>query len=219
MSVSKRAPLLVALITFAGFTAVNLRDIAHGVAKCGCFGDLPVTPWTALAIDASALALLVIAYATLRRGETFRTDTRAALTQFVACQLLLAGCWSAFVAASARSSEVALASFGNDDIAVLPGQIDFGVSPAGESAYRTVTIHNLSASPLIFFGGTADCGCVTTADMPVTIPPGESRGIGITLKLPATAGTFRCEAYLWTDNPSHKTLVVELTGRASLPAG
>ena len=26
------------------------------------------------------------------------------------------------------------------------------------------------------------------------------------------------EAYLWTDNPSHKTLAIELTGRASLPA-
>ena len=85
LSVSKRAPLLVALVTFAGFTAVNVRDISHGVAKCGCFGDLPVTPWTALAIDATALGLLTIAYATLRRGESFRTDTRAALTQFVGC--------------------------------------------------------------------------------------------------------------------------------------
>lgn len=128
------------------------------------------------------------------------------------------GFWSAYVAVSSGSSEVALASLGNDDVAVQPGQIDFGVSPAGESVPRTVTIHNLSASPLTLLGGTADCSCVATADMPVTIPPGESRAIGITLKLPATAGTFRREAYLWTDNPSHKTLVIELTGRVSLPA-
>ena len=217
LSVNKRAPLLVALVAFAGFTAVNVRDISHGVAKCGCFGDLPVTPWTALAIDGTALALLALSYLTLRRGETFRTGTRAALVQFVAYQALLALGWSAYVAAGSGSSEVALASLGGDEIAVRPGQIDFGTGLAGEQLPRTVTIHNLAASPLTLLGGTADCSCVATADMPVTIPPGESRTVGITLKLPATAGTFRREAYLWTDNPSHKTLAIELTGRASLP--
>ena len=218
LSVSKRASLLVALATFAGFTAVNLRDISHGVAKCGCFGDLPMTPWTALAIDGTALALLTLSYLTLRRGEAFRTGTRPALVQFAAYQALLVVGWSGYVALSSGSSEVALAGFGGDEVAVRPGQIDFGTGHVGEQLPRTVTVHNLAAGPLTLLGGTADCSCVATADMPVTIPPGESRTVGLTLKLPATAGTFRREAYLWTDNPSHKTLVIELTGRASLPA-
>lgn len=108
-------------------------------------------------------------------NETFRTGTRPALTQFGGCQLLLVAGWSAYVAVGSGSSEVALASFGGDDIAVRPGQIEFGVSPAGEQVPRTVTIHNLSASPLTLLGGTADRSRVATADTPVTIPSGGLR--------------------------------------------
>jgi hypothetical protein len=218
LSVTKRAPLLVALGTFALFTAVNLRDIAIGTAKCGCFGDLPVTPWHAFAIDCTALLLLATSYLTLRRGEAFRSGTRAGLLQFAAYQAVLVLGWSAYVAAQYGSSELALASLAGDDLAVRPGQVDFGTATAGALVPHAITVHNLSAGPITLLGGTADCSCVTTADMPVTIPPGESRAVGITLKLPAEAGSFRREAYLFTDSPAHKTLVIELTGRASLPA-
>ena len=218
VSTRKRAALLVALATFAAFTLVNLRDISVGVAKCGCFGDLPITPWTALAIDGTALALLTLSYATLRRAEGFRQETGAELVRFAASQAALMLGWTAFVAARFGSSEVALASLGGSDLAVRPGLVDFGSGPAGDTVPCTVTVHNLSAEAVTLLGGTADCSCVATADMPVTIPPGESRDVGILLKLPAAAGTFRREAYLWTDCPSTKTLVIELTGRASLPA-
>ncbi len=217
LSVNKRAPLLVALVTFAGFTAVNVRDISHGVAKCGCFGDLPMTPWSALAIDGTALALLALSYLTLRRGETFRTGTRVELLSFAASQAVIVAGWTALVAASFGSSEVALASLGGDEVAVRPGQIDFGTAATSDILQRIVTVHNLSAGPVTLLGGSADCSCVTTTDMPVTIPPGESRSIGIALKLPPTAGNTRREAYLWTDHPAHKSLVLELSGRAVLP--
>ncbi len=133
---------------------------------------------------------------------------------FVATQAVILLAWTGFSSGIHGSSEVAIASLRGDEVVVQPGQVNFGTGGASEPLPGSVTVHNLSAGPVTLLGGTSDCSCVTTADMPVTIPSGASRSVGITIKLPPEGGAFRREAYFWTDHPVNKTLVVELSGRA-----
>ena len=62
---------LAALGTFSTFAAVSGYFGYIGVASCGCFGVIRTSPWTAFAVDAVAIALLVFSRSRLPGGTSF----------------------------------------------------------------------------------------------------------------------------------------------------
>ena len=48
--------------------------------------------------------------------------------------------------------------------------LDLGAVPAGESRSGTFRLKNLTGSSLVILGVQSDCSCLTTAELPITIP-------------------------------------------------
>jgi hypothetical protein len=70
-----------------------------------------------------------------------------------------------------------------------------------------VDVRNWSDRPVRLVGGTSDYSCVTTAALPVTIPPGEARAVTIRLAIPNTKpGAFTRVAELWAEHPQWQTV-------------
>lgn len=59
----------MAVFMLSCFCAILIGEIATGAATCGCFGSLPLKPWTMLIIDGTML-LLVVLFPTGRRAVT-----------------------------------------------------------------------------------------------------------------------------------------------------
>ena len=89
-----------------------------------------------------------------------------------------------------------------------PSYLDFGTGQTGESIERTATITNYSTGSVRLIGGTADCSCVTTASMPLTIEAGESVDFLVRLRIPDTtsSGQLTRTAEIWTDSDEHRTI-------------
>jgi hypothetical protein len=51
----------LAVVTFAGFAAASGYLGWLGVSRCGCFGDLPVSPWAVFAADVVLAGGLLLA--------------------------------------------------------------------------------------------------------------------------------------------------------------
>jgi len=66
-------------------------------------------------------------------------------------------------------------------------------------------------------GGTSDCSCIVTHDLPITVPAGETRTISVTIHLPNAAGMFSRKAVLLTDDDQARAIALRLTGRISSP--
>ena len=71
--------------------------------------------------------------------------------------------------------------------------LDLGTVPAGESKPGTFRLRNLTGSPIMVLGIQSDCSCLSTAELPITIP-------GSTV--------FDCEVLFLADNVDSETEVV-----------
>ena len=72
-------------------------------------------------------------------------------------------------------------------------------------------MYNWTDEPVLVYGGTSDCSCVTTAGLPVTIPPGESREIPLWLRVPQSkAGVFTRQAELMTNCMQKRTIKLRI---------
>ncbi|MGL4421147.1 MAG: DUF1573 domain-containing protein, partial [Gemmataceae bacterium] len=101
---------------------------------------------------------------------------------------------------------------------VAPNYADFGTGDAGQTLRHTITIHNYSREPVRIVGGTADCSCLTTGSLPVTIAPGGHAELELVLKLPTgTVGAFTRTAKLWTDHKIQRELILTLGSQVAEP--
>ena len=149
-----------------------------------------------------------------------RADRSSALSgsaAFVGGVGLVAAAWTA-VALTFGSTSLALAALRGEPAAAAASTLDFGAVAAGEFATQSATIHNTSADEVWVVGGTADCSCTTLNDLPVMVPPGESRPVSIRLRFPAEPGRVGCRCTLWTNTPSRDVVVITLHGRCVGPS-
>src|SRR5262249_3794787 len=104
------------------------------------------------------------------------------------------------------SLDAAVATLRGEPLGISPATLDFGSGKPGEMLSGFVTINNYSSEPVRLIGGTSDCSCITTQDMPLSIPPGESATLRVLLKVPAgTPGQMTRRIELFTDCPQqHK---------------
>ncbi len=223
--VSGKYPLgswLAAVGTFAAFAAVSGYLGWIGQAVCGCFGSVEASPWHAFAVD--VLVLLALAWArpdwrALREHPrlALRRACRTALAFFAGAVVLLSllaglGVWMF------GSIDAALAHIRGERVSVRPNIVDLGRGAPGQSVETTVELVNRTDRPVRIIGGTSDCSCVTTKDLPVSLGPGESRPVSIRVGLPTTLGLFNRQALFWTDDDQARTIVFPLTGRIEPPA-
>jgi len=182
---ARRFAWAASLSTFAAFAVVSGTLGWQGVADCGCFGTVHASPWWAFGVDVVALVLLAFTKPA-RQPSTPRSSL--GITVGVAVSVVVV-----FLAAGTLvygSPAAALARLRGDELYATPEAVSFGDGHAGDSLTAVVRVRNLSSRPVRLIGGTADCNCVTTSDLPLTVPAGGEQTVTVTLKLPQTGGTY-----------------------------
>lgn len=202
--------------TFASFAFVSGYLGWMGQANCGCFGTIQASPWYAFTLDIVALVLLVCIKPRSRATNTTPPHpfanklVNAALTALVLfCALMAYGSWQygSPGAALARMQGVAV---------YAPSYVDFGNGQAGNEIERSVEVSNWTQQPVRLIGGTSDCSCITTANMPLTIEPNQTVTLPIRLRPPSESkGTMSRWVELLTDCPQRRTIRLVVACRVS----
>lgn len=209
---------LVVLATFCGFAGVTFYQGWIGLASCGCAGRLiTINPWQAFAVDIAIVAALLRFRPDLR---PLRENPRASLTGAL-LPLAGGGLGTALILSllaglahvNFGSTQGALAYLRGERLSVSPRLLDMGQGQPGETREATVELWNWTDKPVRLIGGTSDCSCVATNNLPLTIPPGEGRTINVKMRLPNANGMFNRTAFLMTDDDQARTLMFRLTGQ------
>jgi hypothetical protein len=204
-----------ALATFLTFAAVSCYFGWTGVATCGCFGTIKASPWHALAVDVAALTALMIARPEpgALSVEGLRNGAWKVASPALIVALLL-GLAAAAGYLAYGSVDLALAKLRGEPLSVSSEYIGFGSGQPGETLSSVVRVYNLTNVPVNVVGGSSDCSCVTTHDLPVEIAPGGSVVLTIDLILPQSQpGTFTRTAVLWTDCETRRKIRLHLGSR------
>jgi hypothetical protein len=210
-----------ATLTFLAFAMVSFRLATAGVTSCGCFGAIEASPWHAFAVDAAALALLGIARPSL---GSIRNNLRTNLTSLLLPGVVLAGAAAVtgatllgLAALTFGSADAALASLRREPLSIRPRPVDVGLGQPNQLVETQVQIANHADCPVRIIGGTSDCSCVVTDDLPIALDPNEVRSLTVRIRLARTPGFFAHKAVLWTDNDQQRFIVLTLTGRVESP--
>lgn len=215
---------LAALLTFGTFAAVSLRLGLVGKASCGCLGRAAdISPWTAFGIDIVALFLLIIFHPDL---EALRQQPRRVVSRMLATTglllLMAAGIMAGLTAAGVfffGSADAALAYLRDEPFSLTPSIVDVGEGTGGEELQATLEVSNWTSGEIRLIGGSADCSCLTTSSLPVTIPAGETKSILIKMRVPQTEKGGRLTRFveLWTDYAKQRTIRLPVTCRIRRP--
>lgn len=210
---------LAAFVTFAGFSVISLLQGWVGQASCGCFGRLPLNPWYAFGLDLVVLTALALArpsgLGSLVRdlpGAAARTGAKGVpiLGASVAVLAILGVAGSLW----RGSPTAALAYLRGERISVAPSVVDLGDRSPGEARQASVELTNRTDRPLRVLGGTNDCACTVLHDLPLTIPPGETRAVNVQVRLPAEPGQFTRALHLLVGDEQLWKVRFYVTGRS-----
>lgn len=103
-------------------------------------------------------------------------------------------------------------------LAVLPDSIDLGQLGPSDRGVFVVQLMNFGTKPSKVIAAHGSCGCLSTANVPVTVPPGELKPLRVTVEpaSKAAAGDQRYTINLLTDQSyAPLQLVVTLNRRGS----
>jgi hypothetical protein len=200
---------LASLATFMAFAIISGSLGLQGVSSCGCFGVISASPWYAFGLDVIVLIALAIFRPTWNVAEVLgflKYASRVALGAAVVLGGLAGLAYGVY-----GSIPMALAKLRGDQMGA-PSYLDLGEGDLGDKLEANANITNYTNQPIRLIGGTSDCSCITTTDMPLTIPPGGTVPVAIKLKVPesATAGQLTRTAEIWTDCNQHRTLRLRL---------
>jgi hypothetical protein len=206
-----RASRLAALTFFGTLAAASLYLALDGQPSCGCLGRVTLSPWWSFGLDVAILATLLFSrpsssLATLPAGARNLIATGIGAAGFL---MLIGG---AFLLAS-EDPVVALARLRGEPIAVEPSVSELGAGIAGEQRTITVQLTNRTGQAVRIVGGTSNCDCIATGDLPVAVPPGESQPITVKLSFKGKVGRFQRSFALYTDDTTQPLVVARFAGR------
>ena len=190
----------VGAAAFLVFLGLNVSSIRAGRSHCGCFGDLAVSPRVTALIDLFAAASLL---ATL-----FTTIERPTHRRPVVGWIAAAACLMSAISLTSR-----FIGIGGETIAASPAIVDAGVNWSGERLTREVTLTNHSADPVRVLSVTPGCACRVEQDLPLTVPPGGTADLTLTVYVNGTPGVFRRRVDLFYDHPAQTRGHLELRGQ------
>lgn len=209
---------LTALLAFTAFGVVSFHHGVIGAASCGCFGAVSVSPWAAFVLDVAILAVLLLGRPDLRRWWERPTTLRRAAAvggSTVIAAATFLGLLAGASILSFGSADAALAFFRGERLTVEPRLVDVGEGSTGENREVSVQVRNWTAKPIRIVGGTADCSCAVTDDLPLTVPSGEGRLLTVRVRLPDKPGIFTRKVWLRTDHEQASVVVFRLTGQSA----
>lgn len=202
--VVKAISWLAALGTFFAFTVVSGYFGLIGQMTCGCFGTIQASPWAAFVIDIAAIVALLIFRPVWTTTDVKPFAIRVATVGTASFGLI--GILAVIGILIFGSLDAALANLRGEWLGATE-YVDFGTILPGEIVERRVKITNYSARPIRLIGGTSDCSCVTTNDLPVTIPANNSTIVTLGLKTSSkVAGQFTRHAEISTDCIQHRKI-------------
>ena len=211
----------LALAVFTVFAAFSSYQAIIGRSSCGCFGRLQVNPWYAFGFDVAVLMGLVWCRPSLKSAwENPRALAKAALLPAVCIfggTLVLAGALMGAAHLAFGSMPAAIAFFRGERVSVEPAILDLGSAEPGESREVPLTITNWTEKPIRVFGGTANCSCTVLGDLPVNIPPRESRSITVRATLKGSPGVFTREGRFLIDDNGFSRVGFTLIGQVRHP--
>ncbi len=211
-----RRAWLAACVAFLLFAGTSLYLGLAGQASCGCFGRLAVSTWTALALDLGALFALWIsrpAEVNLRLLSVASFRPSALRLCAVAAVVTVAGIFLVSLPYSDSPLGAALARLRGESIGVDPPLSELGEGSPGEERQFEITLRNYTDRPMRIIGGTADCSCVTTSDLPITVPQGEARRITVMARFVGPVGVAQQVFRLFTDDEKHPVVMARFTRR------
>jgi hypothetical protein len=207
---------LAAVLTFGGFAAASFYMGWVGQSSCGCLGRVAVNPWFAFVLDLVVLAVLLVGRPDL---TSLRESPRGSLTAVlpIACVAagiaLLSGLLFILAYLGFGSVPAAIAHFRGERVTVRPRLVDVGAGVSGQQRTVTVEVTNWTAKPVRLIGGTSDCSCTVLDDLPVAIPPQETRAVSVHVSLSGRPGQFTRLAGFVVEDQGHQRVNFRLTGR------
>ncbi|ADV61050.1 hypothetical protein Isop_0455 [Isosphaera pallida ATCC 43644] len=89
----------------------------------------------------------------------------------------------------------------------------FGTIDRGTDGIVVFHLTNWKTQPITIVGAQSVCTCVATGDLPMTIPPGETRPLNVKLKTTLEdEGPVSQEILLFTDDRKHRTVGLRVSG-------
>jgi hypothetical protein len=157
-------------VIFLLFALASLYMAWHGRSSCGCFGEVQVSPWITVGIDALIVSLVFLIRPC---SNTYSSEVgwRSAAV-VLGITLALLGGVLVLLAFSGVTPTQALVRLRGDMVTVEPTTIDGGSAPRGTVKSVAVHLCNHTDKPIRVMGGTTDCSCITTDDLPLTLPAG-----------------------------------------------
>ncbi len=213
---SMRAGWVAALGFFAVMAGTSLYLATTGQSSCGCFGQIPISPWLTFGVDLAAVgALLVFRPAPagdLPGAAWLQRLLKSAVGAAVLLALLAGGALLTF-----DDPLEALARMRGDSITVQPAVSDAGEGATGTVRTFRVQLVNHMDRPVRFLGGTTTCSCVATEDLPFIVEKGESGSIDLSVRFVGASGRFQHSFALLTDAEAQPVVVARFAGRIAPP--
>lgn len=209
-----------AIGTFVVFAGASANLILLGRADCGCFGNIPTSPWVTLGIDVVAVALLLVtrpgwkSFTTTGQSPEQRRQFVRRAAVLLAGSAAVVGLLLAITVVVYGSPSTALARLIRKPLDVQTATIDLGELEPRQRVEANVSVTNRGATPVRFIGGRSDCSCLTTLDLPLTVEPEATATPRFVLIVPnADGGVFSRYVEFWTDSPDQPAVRVLVTGR------
>jgi hypothetical protein len=209
---------LTTFTVFACFAGVSGYQGWLGESSCGCFGKLPVHPWVALGLDLGVLLALLAArpgWEELREESHHlrsRLDKKTLLLPAVALGLfILVAAGYGYMAYGSFAS--AMAHLKGESITVDPIFSDLGTCRFGEQREFAIRVTNHRNEPIRIVGQPRGCSCQIVSELPLTIPPGDSREVNMMLVVLGEKGVFTQERGIFVDSTGLDELYIKITGR------
>jgi hypothetical protein len=211
-----RAAWLASIGFFVILAGSSLYLALDGQPSCGCFGRVTVNPWWTFALDAAVVAVLAVCSPPLSSQTIPGARLRGVLTTVLGAAAILALVGGAFLLFSGDPA-TALARLRGEPITVEPSVSWVGERPAQDEDTFTIQLTNHGDQAVQVFGGTANCSCIATGDLPMSIPPHESRQISVNVMFKGQPGLFERRFILYVDNRNQPIVLARFAGRV-LPA-
>ena len=209
---------ITTLATFTTFAGVSFYSGWIGQTSCGCFGELPVSPWWAFGLDVGVIVGLLFirpfrqsSDSGAAAGPIARWIFRSGVAGVTITTVMLVGAMAAF-----GSLEGALAFTRGYSVYASPSTIDLGTKEPGEMVDFDLALANRGPRSFQVVGGTFDCNCSVVEDLPIEIQPNGSAFVKGKIQFPKSAGAFKRWATVWTTDPDRPTVRFLLVGRVKV---
>jgi hypothetical protein len=211
-----RAAWAAALALFAALAGASLYLALDGQRSCGCFGRVEVSPWWTAGLDVAAITLLALIrpQPVQAAGEPLgRRLSRSPALTAVAGAVILLGLGAGGLTLAFESPGHALAYLRGESVLVEPAVSDVGSAPPGVATELRITIKNLTDHAIRLTGGMQDCTCLTTQDLPVSVPAHGNVTVRVVLGFRGSPGKFQQRFHFYTDESSQPVLIGRAVGR------